>query len=423
MIVLVTGSRGFLGRHLVTALKAQGHHVIAGVSRAGGASPPAAERVLAMDFTRDVDVEAWLPRLDGIDCVINTVGIIAEDGRQRFGTVQTDAPKALFAACAARDVRAINVSALGADADAPTAFLRTKYAADVFLLTHHPAAVVVQPSLVFGAGGASARMFATLATLPLIPLPGSGEQRIQPVHVGDVAQALARLVSDRRFDGGRISLVGPGPITYRNFLATLRTALGLSRARFVPVPRALVNAGVRVLAAFGSRLATPDAVTMLERGSTADADQVTALLGRAPRAVADFVAPDERGALRVEAQRRWLLPVARVCLALMWFAGAATSAGLYPVAESLALLAPLGVAGLPALGLLYAGVAVDLAFAVATLAWPRRRLWEAQAAVIVFYTIVITLFLPAFWLHPYGPIVKNLPILALLALLHAESPR
>ncbi|MFO1396550.1 MAG: SDR family oxidoreductase [Burkholderiales bacterium] len=420
MIVLVTGSRGFLGRHLVTALQADGHVVIAGVS---ARSPSPGPRTMAMDFTRDVDAETWLARIEGLDCVINTVGIIAEDGAQTFATVHVAAPEALFAACAARDVRAINVSALGADAEAQTAFHRSKRAADEFLLAHHSSAVVVQPSLVFGPEGASARLFATLATLPLIPLPGRGEQRIQPVHVADAATAIARLVRDTRFDGQRITLVGPAPVAYRDFLAELRRALGLPRARFLAVPRVLTSLGVRLLAAFGSRLATADALAMLERGNTADAGPMTTILGRQPRPVSAFIAPEARADARRDAQRRWLLPLARVSLALVWLAGAATSAGLYPIPESLALLAPLGVTGTPALALLYGGVAVDLAFAVATLAWPRRRLWQAQAAVIVFYTLVISAFLPQFWLHPYGPIVKNLPILALLAVLHAESPR
>ena len=423
MIVLVTGSRGFLGRRLVAALLARGHAVVAGVSSARQPPPDPRCRTLVVDFTRDVEAETWLARLDAVDCAINTVGIIAEEGDRRFATVHVEAPEALFAACAARGVRAINVSALGADAQAQTAFHRSKRAADEFLLAHHPAAVVAQPSLVFGAAGGSARMFAALASLPLIPLPGSGRQRIQPVHVDDVADALARLVDDRRCDGGRLALVGPAPVTLRDFLASLRAQMDLGPARFLPLPLSLVHAGVRVLAWLRSRLATPDALSMLERGNTADAAPLGALLGRAPRAVATFIDAERRDDVRRAAQLAWLLPLVRASLAAMWFAAAVTSAGLYPVDASLALLAPLGVSHAGALVLLYAGVAVDFALGVATLAWPQRRLWEAQAAVIVVYTIVVTLFLPQFWLHPYGPIVKNLPVLALLAVLHAQAPR
>ena len=78
----------------------------------------------------------------------------------------------------------------------------------------------------------------------------------------------------------------------------------------------------------------------------------------------------------------------------------------------------MGVTGSLAVALVYAGAAVDLALGIATLLANRRGLWTFQMVVIVAYTAAITLWLPEFWLHPYGPIVKNLPILAALWMLY-----
>lgn len=84
----------------------------------------------------------------------------------------------------------------------------------------------------------------------------------------------------------------------------------------------------------------------------------------------------------------------------------------------------MGVEGRLAFTLVYAGAAVDLAFGIATLVLARRRrLWLAPMAVIVGYTLMISLWLPEFWLRPFGPIVKNLPLLAALLLLYELEER
>jgi hypothetical protein len=90
------------------------------------------------------------------------------------------------------------------------------------------------------------------------------------------------------------------------------------------------------------------------------------------------------------------------------------------VADSRALLARVGLHGALATLALYGAAALDLVLGVLTLAAPvrwRRPVWLAQAALIAGYTLLITLFLPGYWLHPYGPISKNIPLLALIGLL------
>jgi hypothetical protein len=118
--------------------------------------------------------------------------------------------------------------------------------------------------------------------------------------------------------------------------------------------------------------------------------------------------------------------VLRIALALMWLWTAIVSFGLYPVADSLALLARVGLHGALALVALYGAAALDLALGVLTLAAParwRRPVWLAQLALIAAYTVLVSVFLPEYWLHPYGPISKNLPLAALVALLWAlEAP-
>ena len=113
-------------------------------------------------------------------------------------------------------------------------------------------------------------------------------------------------------------------------------------------------------------------------------------------------------------------------MALTWLVTGVLSLGIYPIAGSLALLAGVGLHGFLAQMALYGAALLDLAFGFATLLLQRRALrWAylAQAALILSYTAIITVALPQFWLHPFGPILKNLPMLALLGALYATERR
>lgn len=121
--------------------------------------------------------------------------------------------------------------------------------------------------------------------------------------------------------------------------------------------------------------------------------------------------------------RRLDLNLIRYTLATVWLVSGALSLGIYPRQASLEILADTGLHGTAALAALYAGAVLDIVLGVLTLARPHPMLWRAQAAVIVCYTAIITVWLPQYWLHPFGPVLKNLPILLLLWLLHAYGEK
>ena len=417
MLVLLTGATGFLGGHLLTALLAAGHRVRA-VARAPRQALPGVEWVQA-DFTRDQTADAWLTHVAGVDAVINAAGILREAPGQTFDALHEKGPIALFQAAAAAGVaRVIQISALGADAHATTRYHLSKKRADDVLRALPVTSTIVQPSLVYGEGGASAAMLQRWAALPLIPLPGRGQQAIQPIRIDDLTAAmLALLASPAPPD--RLDAVGPEAITLRDYLAVLRRSMGLDNAHFVPLPLPLVHAAVRIAAHLPGSLADPDSLAMLERGNTGNAAAMTALLGRAPHAPSTFIARDMAAAVRTQALLAHLLPLVRVSIALVWLVTGYVSLWVYPLADSLDLLHRTGVPPALAPLMLYGAAGLDFAFGVATLALRRRRpLWLAQMALVGFYTVVISLHLPEFWAHPYGPILKNLPLLAAIWLLY-----
>jgi uncharacterized protein YbjT (DUF2867 family) len=419
MRILLTGSNGFIGRRLRDRLIADGHDVVC-VVRDLARPHPGCTTVVG-DFTTAAP-QQWHAHLRGIDAVVNAVGIFRERGAASFAAVHTRGPIALFEACVAAGVRrVIQVSALGADADAPTEFLRSKCRADLHLLGLPLDATIVQPSLVFGVDGASTGTLLALASLPLLPLPGDGQQQVQPVHVDDLVAALVALLTAApdAWRARRIAAVGPQPLGLQAYLETLRAALRLPPPRTWHVPGSLVRSAAAAGALLPGALFDRDAWDMLQRGNVAASDDLRALLGAPPRPASRFVPVDAAAAVRDRAQLTWLLPLLRVALAVLWIATAIVSFGVFPVEDSLALLARAGVPAALRPWALGAAATLDLVLGVLCVAPLRRRrwLWAAQALLIVVYTAILTVRLPEFWLHPFGPLTKNIPLLALLGLL------
>ncbi len=386
MRILVLGASGFIGRHAVAALRAAGHEVLAGGTR----------------FERALRPQDWAASLRNVDAVVNAVGIIRERGAQTFKVLHDAAPRALFAACLAAGVRrVVQISALGADENARSRFHRSKKRADDYLASLDLDWAIVQPSLVFGEGGASARLFALLAALPVTPLPGDGRQRVQPIHIDDLTEAIVKLVGVPVKT--RLQAVGPRDVTLREWLRILRAQMGMGRARFAAVPRSLLPVDAETL-------------QMLDRGNIASPALITQLLRRAPRDPKDFVPPAQARALATRARLDWLLPLARGSIGAVWIFSGIVSLGLYPVQDSLAMLARVGLAS-PLV--LYGAAALDIALGVATFALRKRRwLWRLQIALILAYSAIIAVWLPELWLHPFGPLLKNLPMLAAIVALH-----
>jgi uncharacterized protein YbjT (DUF2867 family) len=424
LVILLTGAGGFIGCHLVRALVAAGHEPVCAVRNPAASARNPTLRYIQADFTRDFNASDWLPRLAGIDAVVNTVGILRERGHQTFEAIHVRAPRALFTACAAVGVRVVHLSALGADVDATTRYHVSKRTADEALLRLCDSAVITQPSLVYGSGGASATLFTRLASLPLIPLPEGGNQRVQPIHIDDLVCALVRLVEQDSYRQCRIALVGPEATTLRDFVADLRSAMSLGSGVFIPLPARVMNLAARLGDILPKSLLNADTLRMLRRGNTADAGATRRLLGRPPRPVSAFITPREADGVRLSAQLGWLLPMLRATIALVWIITGIVSLGIYPIEQSYALLARVGVTGWAAGIALYGAALLDIAFGIAILVVKRRRfLWFAQATVITAYMAIITLKLPEFWLHPYGPISKNLPMLAAIWVLYELEKR
>ncbi|PIW26556.1 MAG: complex I NDUFA9 subunit family protein [Rhodospirillales bacterium CG15_BIG_FIL_POST_REV_8_21_14_020_66_15] len=244
-IAAVFGASGFLGRHLVRRLAAAGYGV-----RAAGRDPERAQFLKPMgdvgqvvpwpaDVTRPDSVAA---AVKGADVVVNLVGILYERGRTSFRKVHAEgAGNVARAAAQAGAARLVHVSALGADANSPAEYARTKAAGEDAVKAAFPKATILRPSVVFGPEDDFFNRFASMARLsPALPVIGAnaftdGGPRFQPVYVGDVADAIMAALDDPKAQGQTFELGGPAVYTFRQVMQLVMAQTGRKRC-LVPVP-------------------------------------------------------------------------------------------------------------------------------------------------------------------------------------------
>lgn len=411
MNILVCGARGFIGAALCDRLECGGHRVIRGVRDATAETECAIDYTI--DYARDTEATRWDTQLRGIDVVINAVGILIENGAQTFEQIHHAAPAALFDACVRQGVpHVIQISALGAQT-ALTPYFRSKLAADSHLQSLPLRSCILRPALVYGAAGSSATFFRMLASLPVHPLPAGGHQPLRPIHVDEMTELVARWI-DADDTGHRvIEAVGGEEVEYREMLSIYRRSMGFGSALQIGVPAGLIALGAALLDRIPGSMLTRDTWRMLQAGSTGNADATGALLERAPRGLRSFIAHDAAD-LRQKALDAWQPMLLKSVLSFVWIWTAIASLLLYPRSGSMALLARAHLHGAAATAAFYLAVALDFSFGILTLVKPRRFLWLAQAALIVGYSLIISVTMPETWFDPFGAILKNLPILAIL---------
>ena len=226
--VLVLGGSGFVGRHLVAALAANGIRVTVPSrhrERAKHLLPLPTVDVVETDIMAPGALEALA---GGRQAVINLVGILHGD----FERVHAELPRRVVAACRARGVgRLLHMSALGAWPGAPSEYLRTKAAGEQAALAATDLAVTAfRPSVIFGPEDAFLNTFAALArTFPVLPI-ACPQARFQPVYVADVAQAMCRALDDLSTHGKTYELCGPRQYTLKELVELVCEMTGRHRA-------------------------------------------------------------------------------------------------------------------------------------------------------------------------------------------------
>lgn len=278
-LVTVFGGSGFVGRHVVRLLAQRGYRIRVAVRRpdlAGFLQPIGNVGQISFAQANLRYRDSVKKAVEGADHVVNCVGILFENGRNTFDAVQEFGGRAV--AEAARDVGATltHVSAIGANGNSDSTYGRTKGRAEAAILSILPSAVILRPSVIFGAEDDFFNKFAGMAqSMPVLPLVGGGKTKFQPVYVQDVAEAVARGVDGKLKPGAIYELGGQDVMTFRDCLEAVLAATYRERP-FVNLPFAIASLIGKVASMIP--LVTPpltsDQVTLLKTDNVVSAASV-----------------------------------------------------------------------------------------------------------------------------------------------------
>jgi uncharacterized protein YbjT (DUF2867 family) len=298
MKIIVFGGAGLLGSALLRELRSHGHSVVT-AGRSGCD--------VTVDFRYEHSADAFAPLVKDADVVVNAVGILKQRGDESFDAVHVAAPRALFEACARAHVaRVVQISALGAgrlplaslQAAPGGRYMASKRAAEAALMEAMQAssgdAVVVRPSLIVDAQSPSTKLFQWLARLPFIALPGllnPGSAKLAPIQCTDVAEAVTRICEHPKSLRRAIELAGPQELSYREFLTQLRSAQGLGKVVWLPLPWWLIRLAAKLFELLPQKVISADGIQALQAGLTTERNEALYWLRHMPKPAAAFIEP------------------------------------------------------------------------------------------------------------------------------------
>ena len=401
MKIVIAGVSGFLGNNLYRTLQAHGHTVV-GWSR---------YRIPHINWQRFdyVDVKNdWDALLDGIELVINAVGIFQETKSQSFVQLHTAGPKKLFAECLVRNIKIIQISAIGADQDKPvTEFLRSKRCADQYLLEADAPNVVLYPGIVLGEGGRTTRQFSLIALLPVIPLVFKKTHNLPVVSVTQFCDYVAALIGQWPTKKQATVLIAQHE-SVESLFQGIRAWLKKGKSVIVGIPGGIFRGLFRVfpmltLGVFNRQSLAM--VRMLDVSQYPPAFRETATSGLQQHAPSSKY----KYALRMQV----LFYINLIVITFIWVISGLSS--VLNLDESRELMRQLGQTGALADSVIYAGAFADIVLGVGVwLKRFRRVVLFAQLVVMAIYTVIITVALPIYWVHPFTPVVKNAALLVLV---------
>jgi uncharacterized protein YbjT (DUF2867 family) len=366
----------------------------------------------------DTGKAVWIERLTGFDAVVNCAGVLQRGPGVDPERIHHLGPAALFDACSDLGLRkVIQISAISAREGVATEYAETKCRGDAHLMALELDWVILKPSLLIARGSyGGTSLIRALAALPgVVLLPGKGDQTFQPLHLEDLGRALVKLVGEDRFSKIVLEPSGPVTLSLKEILMLYRSWLGLGKAIAIEVPLPLVRLACRVGDLIGGGALRSTSLDQILQGNAGDSQRFQEAVGFRPRSLGESLQREASDVQdRWHAQLYFLAALATFALAATWILSGLTGLLLLPeVAERVA--ARLGLYGGAAQVASTASCLMDIAVGL----WVASRLRPGccavvQVAIVAAYTLLLGIAIPELWSDPFGPLLKNLPMLALI---------
>ncbi len=417
--ILVLGAYGLIGAHVARTLAARGHDVVAlGRDRA------MARRVLPdlpwvyHDLRRMTRPEAWGPLTQSVDIVVNCAGTLQASRADDLEAVHLHAIGALAAACERAGTGLVQISAVGAEPDAPLAFYRTKAGGDALVRAARTDWWIFRPGLVIAPtsyGGTT--LIRTLAAVPFLQPIALPTAPVQTVSVDDVALAVVRAVEGITPPGTEADLVAREVHPVVDIVAATRRWLGFKPARLtVGLPRPLVAMVGHVADLFG-RLGwrsplRSTALRAIAGGVVGRAEGTQRALGRDALSLEQtYRGFPARVEDRLFARVQLLVPLLLFALAVSWIWKGAAGLWAFPVVTETLITRgmPEFTTRLVVAALSTLSIALGLSLFVRRLA---VRTLVMMVFVTIFYGAALSFMAPAMWADPFGAGANLLLIIA-----------
>ncbi|WP_111414698.1 complex I NDUFA9 subunit family protein [Billgrantia lactosivorans] len=266
--ITVFGGTGFLGRHVVQELCDAGHAVRIAARRPAlpaWAEPGDPLEPMSVDIRSERDVRR---ALEGALGAVNAVSLYVERRQASFEQVHVEGAGRLARLASAQGVETlVQLSGIGARPSSRSRYVRARGRGETAVVDAYPKAVILRPSVMFGPDDAFLQRLVDLTRLPVIPLFGHGETKLQPVHVVDVARAIVRLMGAAPPERRLFELGGLDILSYREILELVMAHLERER-RLVPVPFPLWHLAALLASPLAEPPLTRDQVFMMAEDNT-----------------------------------------------------------------------------------------------------------------------------------------------------------
>lgn len=385
MNVLIFGATGFIGNAIFNSLVSDYSISIASREPIDGFN-----NWKKIDFAKiNPNDYNWADLLQDIDLVINAVGIIDGD----FNQIQNEVPISLFKYCSQNNLKIINISAIGAERnDLNIPFLKSKREADNFLLAYNNAKIVY-PGIVIGKFGKSSQFFKEISTLPLIPLLNTTNPPF--VHISQLCGLIKNIIND--FDSYPKQIFA---ISESEAFSDILEAISGKKKKFSKIPKFISDLIFKVFPKMRIGIFNKDLYQMMCNISSSDYNPTF-------EKVSSFIEPN-----LIKLGNNLQIQFAIFAISFVWVWSGISSLASWNV--SMQLMNEIGANEIYSKVFIILGSIVDISLGI--LIFNKNHFKLAilfQTLFLITYTIILSFLAPNYWLHPFGVLSKNLPLLAL----------